>query len=82
MTKRYTYALKTIMILYDGIFMDCQGDFVTSLKGGTDNALTNLTVRRSGTGLGRVRENGLMGETGRAGSKPAPTIHGMNDNRE
>ena len=30
MTKRYTYALKTIMILYDGLFEGCQGDFVTS----------------------------------------------------
>ena len=30
MTKRYTYALKTIMILYDGLFEACQAFFVTS----------------------------------------------------
>ena len=30
MTERYTYALKTIMLLYDALFVSCQGDFVTS----------------------------------------------------
>ena len=30
MTKRYTYALKTIMLLYDGLFEACQAFFVTS----------------------------------------------------
>ena len=30
MTKGYTYALKTLMLLYDGLFEGCQGAFVTS----------------------------------------------------
>jgi hypothetical protein len=33
MTERYTYALKTVMILYDWLLMSCQADFVTSFGG-------------------------------------------------
>jgi hypothetical protein len=30
MTECLTYALKTLMPLYDGLFVGCQGAFVTS----------------------------------------------------
>jgi hypothetical protein len=58
MTKRYAYALKTIMILYDGLPTGCQGDFVTSFV----SPLSMLSPT-----------NGERAETGRSGSKSDPT---------
>ena len=32
MTERFSYLAQTVMILYDGLFVGCQGDFVTIFR--------------------------------------------------